>query len=86
MPLYQEFDENRLSSSTTMNCYMKDNCLEPESIQNPKLIQELKSSQGKSSLKPSIHVPLSKRTKTWDDLESQINKEYAIDVHNVRYR
>ena len=72
--LYYEVDETKVSSFTSLSCYVRDNCLGPESIQR------------KSNLKTKRFVPLSKRTTTLKDLKSHINEMDAIDVNNVRYK
>jgi len=59
--LYHEFDETNLLSFSSWSCYIRGNCLGPESIQR------------KSLLKSKRFVPLSERTKTLKDLKSPIN-------------
>ena len=72
--LYQEFDETKVSSFTSLSCYVRDNCLGPESIQR------------KSNLKTKKFIPLSKRTKTLNDLKCHIDEIDAIDINNVKYK
>lgn len=73
--LYHEFDETKASSLTSLSCYVRGNCLGPESIQR------------RSPSKSTRFVPLSQRTKTLSDLkESSVNEIDEIDVNNVNYK
>lgn len=72
--LYQEFDETKVSSITSLSCYVRDNCLGPESIRR------------ESNFKTTRLIPLSERTKTLKDLKSDIDEVDIIDVNNVNYK
>lgn len=73
-PLYVEVDETKVSLSTSLKCYIRNNCLGPESIQK------------NNKLKTKRWVPLSQRTKTLKDVQSDIDKTDAIDVNSVKYK
>jgi len=72
--LYQEFDETKVSSFTSLRCYVRDNCLGPESIKR------------KSNSQTNRFVPLNKRTKTLKDLQCPIDVTDEIDIENVKYK
>jgi hypothetical protein len=72
--VYHEFDQTKVSSYTTMSCYVRDNCLGPETIKR------------RNHSKPSKFVPLEERTKTLEDLKFPLDDLDAIDVNSINYK
>ena len=77
LPLYHEFDETKSSSLNSVRRYISEYCLGSE-------LGQQKILQGNSNSKR--WVPLSQRTKTWDDIKSPINQADEIAVNSVRYK
>lgn len=75
--LYHTLDEAEVSSIDSWRCYMKDNCLGPESIQRK---------GAKSNLKDKRLIPLNERTKTLEDLKCNVGEIDEIAVNNVKYK
>jgi hypothetical protein len=73
-PLYHKFDETEVSLRTSLNCYIRGNCLGPEPVKR-KGISEAKR-----------FVPLSERTKTIKDLKYPADETDIIDINSVKYR